>query len=163
MPGIKATAVAAILVIGTSAVGGQLAWGSSPSQAPRPYLATSFGTFPLSPFVAFSTTCSMLATASGGFVRCIHGDMAARLPPRLDQRIKADFRGIAVLTVPENTDSILIGYGRQPPIEYSTRPTVSWPLPGSGTYHVTITLKSHDEFTTSETTYYVPLWVPRGS
>ena len=46
--------------------------------------------------------------------------------------------------------------------EYLT-PTVVWPLPGSGTYDLVVTVKWHVEFTRSETTYLVPLWVPRRS
>jgi hypothetical protein len=162
MCGIKTTVVA-ILVLATLMVGGQRADATvTPSPPPvRLYLAT-YGTVELSAFWAGSTRCWQTPPENGrGSVGCIHGDMAGREPPRLDQRIKAAFRGTATLTVPENTDSISIGYGRQPSIEYSTRPTVIWPIPGSGTYYLTITLKSSDEFSTSETTYYVPLWVPR--
>jgi len=164
MFGIKAIAVAT-LVLTTLMVGGQRASATSINPPPpvRLYLAT-YGTVELSAFLAGSTRCWQNPPENGrGSGGCIHGDMAARERPRLDQRIKAAFRGTATLTLPENTDSISISYGRQPSIEYRTRPTVIWPIPGSGTYHMTITLKSHDEFTTSETKYLVPFWVPRGS
>lgn len=160
MSSIK-TAAVAVLVIGTLVVGGQHAGASSPAIGP-PFLSTPYGTVFLSQYAVTSTTCGQILTASGRrFGGCVHADGAARRRPRLDQRIKAAFLGTATLTVSEDTDSVFIGYGGQPSIEYSTRPTVVWPLPGSGTYHMGITLKRHDEFTTSETSYLVPLWVPR--
>jgi len=162
MSSIK-SAAAAVLVIGTLLVGGQHAGASSPTIGP-PFLSTSYSTVFLSHYAVTSTSCGQILTASGQrFGGCVHADGAARRRPRLDQRIKAAFRGTATLTVPENTDSVFIGYGQQPSAEYGTRPTVIWPIPGSGTYHVRITMKWHDEFTTSETTYLVPLWVPRNT
>lgn len=164
MSGIKATA-AAILVIGTGAVGGQHASATSDPPPPGPpSLSTSYDTVALSRFAVTSTTCGLILTASGQrFGGCQIADGGALRRLLLDQRVKAAFRGTATLTVPENTDSVFIGYGRQPSVEYSTRPTVIWPIPGSGTYYMTITLGWHDEFTTSHTTYLVPLWVPRNT
>lgn len=92
---------------------------------------------------------------------CVHADGVPRVRPRLDQRVKAAFRGTVTLTLPENTDAVFIAYGRQPAVEYTTRPEVIWPTPGSGTYHMMITIKWHDESSRSEATYLVPLWVPR--
>jgi len=163
MSGVKATAVA--LVIGTLIVGGQRAGATSINPRPPgpPSLSTSYGTVALSGLVT-ATTCGQIYAASGQFFPgsfCIHAHGGARARLRLDQRVKAAFRGTVTLTLPENTDSVFIGYARQPSTEYSTRPTVIWSIPGSGTYYMNITLKWHDEFTTSEATYLVPLWVPR--
>lgn len=145
--------------------GDQRAGASSttPALSP-PSLSTFYDTIELSRFAVTSTTCGQFVTASGQRGGgCIHADGAARGRLTLDQRVKAPFRGAVTLTVPENTDSVFIGYGRQPSVESRTRPTVIWPIPGSGTYYMTITLAWHDEFTTSHATYLVPLWVPRGS
>jgi hypothetical protein len=79
----------------------------------------------------------------------------------LDQRIKAPFRGTIALTVPANTDTVFIGYGRQPSIEYTARPTIEWPIPGSGTYYLHIGMKWHTAVVTNQANYYVPLHVPR--
>jgi hypothetical protein len=164
MSRVNALALVAVLA-GAFANGGQQAWASAPAPAPGPpALTTSFDTVALSSFWMTSTSCSTVFVPSGqAFVSqgCVHADGAARLRPRLDQRVKAAFRGTVTLTLPENTDSVLIAYGRQPAVEYTTRPAVIWPTPGSGIYHMTITIKWHDESTRSEATYSVPLWVPR--
>jgi len=162
MSGVKATAVAT-LVIGTLILGGQRAGATTAPNPPPgpPSLSTSYDTVGLSGLVT-ATTCGQIYAAKGQFGSgCIHAHGPARARLRLDQRVKAPFRGTVTLTLPENTDSVFIGYARRPATEYSTRPTVIWSIPGSGTYNMHITLKWHDEFTTSEATYLVPLWVPR--
>lgn len=162
MPVIKATAIA-VLAIGILEGGGQRAGASSTTPAlGHPSLSTSYDTVELSRFVVTSMTCGLILTESGQrFGGCQIADGTGPGRPRLDQRVKAAFRGTVTLTLPDNTDSVVIGYGRQPPAEFSARPTVIWPIPGSGTYYMTITLGWHDEFTRSHTTYFVPLWVPR--
>ena len=51
--------------------------------------------------------------------------------------------------------------GKQPGTEFSSRPEIVWPLPGSGTYRMIITLKWHTELAAGTTTYAVALYVPR--
>jgi hypothetical protein len=96
---------------------------------------------------------------SGGW--CIVADPPPFGPIRLDQRIKAPFRGTVTVWVPDTTDSVVIGWGNQPGSEFSSRPAIVWPLPGSGTYRMIITLKWHTNLATGETAYAVPLHVPR--
>ena len=160
----KATSCVAV-VVATFALVGQPAGASSPGAPPdSPRLSTAYNTVGLSAYATSGTTCgqSDQVTADGqrlGY--CQTWDGTARLPIRRDQRIRGVFRGTATLTLPANIDAVRISYGRQPPIAYTPGPTVVWPLPGSGTYHMQITLAWHDESSSTETTYYVPLWVPR--
>ena len=68
------------------------------------------------------------------------------------------FRGTVTVWVPDTTDSVAIGWGNQPGTEFSSRPQIVWPLPGSGTYRMIITLTWHTERAAGTTTYAVPLY-----
>jgi hypothetical protein len=92
---------------------------------------------------------------------CVNASPVPFGPIRLNQRIKAPFRGTVTVWIPDTTLSVVIGWGNQPGIEFSSRPAVVWPLPGSGTYRMGITLKWQTELAEGTTSYSVPLYVSR--
>ena len=130
-------------------------------ESPPAAVTTAFQTVPLSHYAVTSTTCFTFPPSSsrlgGG---CVIADGGARRRLRLDERVKAAFGGTVTLLLPEPVDTVFVSYGRLPATEYRTAAVV-WPLPGSGTYDMIVTVKWHDEFTRSETMYLVPLWVSR--
>lgn len=134
---------------------------AAPQESPPAAVTTAYETVPLAHYAVTSTSCGFLPTSSGQrFPGCVHADGAVRRPIRLHERVKAAFGGSVTLLLPEGVDSVWVGYGRRGGTEYLTQSVVS-PLPGSGTYDMVVTVKWHDEFTRSETTYLIPLWVPR--
>lgn len=131
---------------------------------PHPYLTVSDATVSLARFARGSQACSRTASSSSaqpvsGW--CVVADPVPLARIRLNQRVKAPFRGAVTLWLPEGSDRVLIGYGNQPAIEYGDRPAIVWPLPGSGTYYVTISVTWHTALAAGETTYQLPLYVPR--
>ena len=137
---------------------------AAPQESPPAAVTTAYETVPLAHYAVTSTSCGFLPTSSGQrFPGCVHADGVARRRLRLDERVKAAFRGTVTLLLQEGVDSVYIGYGRRAGTEYLTPTVVVSQLPGSGTYEMVVTVKWHDEFTRSETTYLIPLWVPRRS
>lgn len=135
--------------------------GAAPHQSSPAAVTTAYETVPLGHYAVTSTTCFMYPPSSGRLgAGCVVGDGLIRRPIPLHERVKAAFGGTVTLLLPEPVDTIRVSYGRRPATEYLT-PTVVSPLPGSGTYDMIVTVKWQDEFTRSETTYLVPLWVPR--
>ena len=58
--------------------------------------------------------------------------------------------------------AVSIWYGRQPAESYDyALGRVDWPVPGSGTYRMFITIASHDERTASVVTYALPIYALR--
>ncbi len=133
----------------------------SPDDSPPAAVTTAYQTVPLAHYAVTSTSCGLIPGSNGQrFPGCVHADGGARKRLRLDERVKAAFRGTVTLLLPEVVESVWVGYGRRGGTEHQT-PIVVSTLPGSGTYDMVVTVKWHDEFTRSETTYLVPLWVPR--
>ncbi len=124
-------------------------------------VTTAYQTVPLAHYGVTATSCGLLPSGNGGrFPGCVHADGGVRRPLRLYERVKAAFGGTVTLILGDSVDAVYVSYGRQPGTAYST-PVVLSTLPGSGTYDMIVTVKSHDEFAWHEVTYLVPLWVPR--
>jgi hypothetical protein len=153
------TSVTTLLVIGVITI-------AAPAPAARhegspAAVTTAYETVPLAHYWVTGTTCFTYPPSSGRLGGgCVVGDGVVRRPISLHERLKAAFGGTVTLLLPEPVDAVYVSYGRRPATEYLT-PAVVSTLPGSGTYHLVVTVKWHDEFTRSETTYLVPLWVPR--
>jgi len=131
---------------------------------PHPYLTVSDATVSLARFARGSQACSRTTSPSSaqpvsGW--CVVADPVPLARVRLNQRVKAPLRGTVTLWLSEGSDRVLISYGTQPAIEYADRPAIVWPLPRSGTYYMTISVRWHAALTAGETTYQLPLYVPR--
>jgi hypothetical protein len=155
--------IAAVCLV-TAIVGGSNARGEQSPWPAHPYLSISNRTISLERFTFGSQACSRPQPPTspqpiGGW--CVVADPPPFGYIRLNQRIKAPFRGTVTVWVPDTTDSVVIGWGKQPGIEFSLRPDIVWPLPGSGTYQMAMTLKWHTELAAGTTAYVVPLYVPR--
>jgi hypothetical protein len=155
--------LAAAVCLAMAIVGGGVAQAEESPWPAHPYLTTSTGPIDLARFAYGSQACGRPSPTNPPFSSgwCVVADPPAFGPIRLDRRIKAPFRGTVTVWVPDTTDSVVIGWGDQPGIEFSSRPGVVWPVPGSGTYRMIIALKWHTNLATGETTYAVPLHVPR--
>lgn len=155
------TRFAAVLFVAIAVAGGGVARADESPWPAHPYLTISTRTIELGRFTITSQACGRIDTTNPGF-GCVVGDgvLNPRLP--LAQRVKAPFRGTVMVTVPESTtDNVFISYGRRPGTSYPAQPAIVWPLPGSGTYYVFVSVKWHTNLATGETTYAVPLYVPR--
>ena len=155
MPRLAAAVCLVIAIIGGSVARAQESpWPSHPT------LTISTRTIDLSRFAVSSQACGRISTTNPGF-GCVFADggISPRIP--LAQRVKAPFRGTVTVTVPENTtDNVFISYGRQPGASHA-QPTIVWPLPGSGTYYLFVTVKWRTNLATGDTNYAIPLYVPR--
>ena len=153
----------AAVCLAMAIVGGSVARADESPWPAHPYLTTPDGTIELAPFAYGGQACGRQSPTRPPFSSgwCVVADPGPFGPIRLKQRIKAPFRGTVTVWVPDTTDSVVIGWGNQPGTEFSSRPEIVWPLPGSGTYRMAITLKWQTELAAGTTTYSVPLYVPR--
>jgi hypothetical protein len=99
-----------------------------PASVAPPYLSTPDTTLVLARFIINSTSCTNPSPQGSG---CVSGDGVPNPRLRLDQRVKAPFHGTVTLTVPDNTEAVFIGYGRQRSIEYTARPTIDGRSPAA--------------------------------
>jgi hypothetical protein len=170
--------IAATVLSAVALVAGPGAASTSPPEAP--YLSTATDTFALKGWETGSIGCRRIDPPIAGptdpnapagsppppvmMASCYVADFTLRVRPTLAERLRAPFRGTITLYVPTDTTSVRMGYGNRPGVVYHERSEITWKVPGSGTYYVSITLRTQtDEFTYGETTYAVPLWVPRNT
>jgi hypothetical protein len=155
--------VTAAVCLAIAIVGGGVAQAADSRWPAHPYLTTTAGTIELARFTYGSQACGRQSPTSPPFSSgwCVNASPVPFGPIRLNQRIKAPFRGTVTVWIPDTTLSVVIGWGNQPGIEFSSRPAVVWPLPGSGTYRMGITLKWQTELAEGTTSYSVPLYVSR--
>ena len=154
---------AAAVCLAIAIIGGGFAQAADSPWPAHPYLTASAGTVELARFAYGSQACGRESPNSPPFSSgwCVIADPPPFGLVRFNQRIKAPFRGTVTVWVPDTTDSVVISGGNQPATEFSSRPGIVWPLPGSGTYRMNITLTWHTERAAGTTTYSVPLYVPR--
>jgi hypothetical protein len=155
------TRLAAAICLSIAVVGGSVAGAEESPWPAQPSLTISTRTLDLGRFSVSSQACGRISPVNPGF-GCVFADGAINPHVPLKRRVKAAFRGTVTVTVPESTtDNVFISYGRQPETSYPAQPAIVWPLPGSGTYYMFVTVKWHTTLATGDTTYAVPLYVPR--
>jgi len=138
-----------------------------PSRTPiPPFMTSSSGAFQLS-FGSF-TTCTfpealppqppLFLPVFG--VSCLHVDgFFGGL--QLRRIAMARLGEVVTFTLPASAEAVLISYGRTPPAQLGSGPTVSWRIPASGTYNASLTVRSSTEQARTEATYALRLRVRR--